>query len=378
MMTKFLLPLLAIAGVALAVYTVMAQNKPQMVSPPVVQPASSPYESQVPGAGLVEPSTEFIAVGTNVPGIVTRVFVKAGDRVKAGDPLFAIDDRSLRAELAMREAAVAVAASQIERLTSLPRAEDVPPAEARVREAESQVADLEAQLAMWENVPDKRAVSAEELSRRRFAVQTARTRVIESKAQLNLLKAGAWKPDLEIARASLAAAQSEAGRVKTEIERLTVLAPVAAEVLKVNVRVGEYASGGSAENLMTLGDTSTLHIRVDIDENDAWRVASGAEGVAFVRGNSDFRTPISFVRFEPYVIPKRSLTGSSGERVDTRVLQVIYAFKPDSVRSESSPEKSVRVFVGQQMDVFIKAPPLAGARFGAPRPASVPQAPASN
>lgn len=366
MFTKILLPLLAIAGVCLAVYTVMAQNKPQLVSPPVAQPASSPYESQVPGAGLVEPSTEFIDVGTNVPGIVTRVLVKAGDQVKAGDPLFSIDDRSLKAELAMRDAAVAVATAQIERLTSLPRVEDVPPAEARLTEAESQVADVQAQLAMWEQVPDKRAVSAEELSRRRFAVQTAQTRVVEAKAQLALLRAGAWKPDLDIARANLASAQAEVARIRIEIERLTVNAPVNAEVLKVNVRAGEYASGANNENLLTLGDTSTLHIRVDIDENDAWRLQPGAAGTAFVRGNSDFRTPIAFVRFEPYVIPKRSLTGSSGERVDTRVLQVIYSFKPESIRSEREPEKSVRVFVGQQMDVFIKAPTLTGARFGLP------------
>lgn len=358
MILKYLLPLVAVAGVVFAVYTVLAQAKPLPPSAPGAPPAASPYESQVPGAGLVEPSTEFISIAPNVSGVVTKVHVKAGERVKAGDPLFMVDDRSLKAELASREAAVAVAQATIDKLRALPRVEEIPPAEARVREAQSQVADLNAQLSMWEKA-DARAVSAEELSRRRFAVQTAETRVVETKAQLALLRAGAFKGDVDVAEANLAAARADAQRVKTEIERLTVRAPVDAEILKVNIRAGEFAPSGMGGDapLMTIGDTQTLHIRVDIDENDAWRVKGGAGGYAYIRGNSRLRTPITFVRFEPYVIPKRSLTGASGERVDTRVLQVICAFKRSDLNAP--------VYVGQQMDVFLEAPALGDAKFGA-------------
>jgi HlyD family secretion protein len=82
-----------------------------------------------------------------------------------------------------------------------------------------------------------------------------------------------------------------------------------------------------------------------VDENEAWRVRVAAPAVAYVRGNKEISTPLKFVRFEPYVIPKVSLTGESTERVDTRVLQVIYSFD----------QKNLPIFVGQQMDVFIDA-----------------------
>ena len=49
---------------------------------------------------------------------------------------------------------------------------------------------------------------------------------------------------------------------------------------------------------------------------------------------------------EPYVVPKRNLTGDSLERVDTRVLQLIYEFD----------RPKFPVFVGQQVDVFIQRP----------------------
>jgi HlyD family secretion protein len=94
---------------------------------------------------------------------------------------------------------------------------------------------------------------------------------------------------------------------------------------------------------MIIGNTEPLNIRVDIDENDAWRVVSGSKARAFVRGHSTDQVDLTFVRFEPYVLPKQSLTGSSTERVDTRVLQAIYRVDTNNVR----------LFVGQQMDVFI-------------------------
>ena len=74
-------------------------------------------------------------------------------------------------------------------------------------------------------------------------------------------------------------------------------------------------------------------------------VAAGAPAVAFLRGNRQIKTSLKFVRFEPYVVPKKSLTGDSIERVDTRVLQVIYSIE----------HSGLPIFAGQQMDVFIEA-----------------------
>jgi len=99
-----------------------------------------------------------------------------------------------------------------------------------------------------------------------------------------------------------------------------------------------------AQPLLLLGNLDRMHVRVDIDENDAWRFNPKATAMAFVRGQPKLKTGVTFEYIEPYVIPKRSLTGDSTERVDTRVIQVIYSFK----RGE------LAVYPGQQMDVFIE------------------------
>ena len=296
MIRKYVLPLLAVAGLAAGVASVAASNKPKPVSQPVAQPARAPFPTFVAGAGIIEASTENIAVGTPVSGIVTKIHVKIGDQVQAGDPLFEIDHRDLDANLLL--------------------------AEAHVKQAEANLAQARNQLRLAESVPDKRAISIEELDNRRGTV------VIDE--------------------AALTAAKAEVEQNQMEIRRRTVRALLPGQILQIKTRPGEFAQAGVlATPLMVLGNDARLHVRVDIDENDAWRFRPGSKALAYVRGNADLKTELRFVRFEPYVIPKTSLTGSSTERVDTRVLQVIYSFH----------EGALPVYVGQQMDVFIEAPP---------------------
>jgi multidrug resistance efflux pump len=358
MTTKYILPVLAACGVLFAVMFVRAGNKPVPPAEPVAEPAMAPYEAYVAGAGLVEASTENIAISTPVPGLVTQVLAKVGAQVKQGDPLFKLDDRDLQAELIVRRSALSTAKAKLEKLKSLPRPEDVPPAEARVAEARASLNDAKELRAMWNGVEDTGVVSAEELQRRDAAVAVAQAKYAQAESELTLLKAGSWKPDIEIAAAEIAAADAQVKATQTNIERLTITAPVDGEVLQVKVRPGEYAQAGQlATPLMLLGDVSKVHVRVDIDENDAWRVAPAAPAVATVRGNRDLKTNLKFVRIEPYVVPKRSLTGESTERVDTRVLQVLYSFD----------RGALPVYVGQQMDVFIEAKPFASSATASAR-----------
>lgn len=266
--------------------------------------------------------------------------------MKADDPLFKIDDRGPQAQLAVRKTTLNLAQQRLSRLTSLPRQEDIPPAAARLAEAQAALDDAENQLKLWESVSDQRAVSQDELSRRRFAVKGAVARRDQAESELALLKAGSWQPDVDIAKAEVAAAQAQVEEIQTEIERLTTRAPVNGEILQVKVRAGEYAPTGVLRTpLILMGNLDRLHVRVDVDEHDAWRVDPGARAMAYVRGNRDLNTAMQFVGIEPYVVPKRSLTGDSIERVDTRVLQIVYSFE----------RKDLPVYVGQQLDVFIES-----------------------
>lgn len=292
MIRKYVLPVLAVLGVLLAIWTVKQGAKPVIPSKPVADPPKVAFANKISGAGIVEANTRNISIGTHIPGIVARVYVKVAQRVKDGDPLFLIDDRARRADLAVRNT--------------------------KVLEAGANLQDLKAQLTIAENVKDSRAISIDDLNKRRYAVQAAEAR--------------------------LANARAEVDSAKVDIDLLTVRAPITCEILQVNIRPGEFApSGVTAQPLILLGNLDRLHVRVDIDENDAWRFSKESPAVAYIRGNSDLKVGMRFEYMEHYVVPKKSLTGESTERVDTRVMQVVYSFDPGELT----------VIPGQLMDVFI-------------------------
>lgn len=309
MLPKYTLPLLAAAGFLFGAYTAVSSNRPVPVAQPVAEPANSPFKTFIAGAGIVEAQSQNIAIGTPLSGIVTRVPVKVGDAVKAGALLFLLDDREATADLAVKTA-------------------DLAKAKAAVGEAEAARTDAQTLWDLAAAITDRRAISIEELDRRRNALLIAKAKV-------------------DSARAEVLQAEAALAAVRTTLDLLQVRAPVDGEVLQVNIRVGEFAQAGALNTpLMLLGSMDKLHIRVDIDENDAWRFHKDGKAVAYLRGNRSFSADLTLVWVEPYVIPKRSLTGDSTERVDTRVLQALYSFD----------RQRLPAYVGQQMDVFIETP----------------------
>jgi HlyD family secretion protein len=344
MFRKYLLPVLAVAGLVFAIWMMKQAAKPIPAGKPVSDPPRSPFANKISGSGIVEASTRNISVGSHVPGIVAKVFVSVGKRAKAGDPLFALDDRKQQADLVVKEAALTEARARLAKLKQAPRAEDLPPALARVKEAEAIFEEARRQLQISEKLNDVRAIAIDEVNKRRNAVEAAEARLNQAKADLKLLEAGSWKPDIDVATASVASAEADVEGARVEIDRLTVRAPVEGDILQVNIRPGEYApSGATTDPLIMLGNLDKLHVRVDIDQNDAWRFQLEAPAVAYIRGNPQFKTDLTFEYVEAYVVPKRSLTGDSTERVDTRVMQVVYSFK----------RGNLPIYPGQLMDVYI-------------------------
>jgi len=327
MIRKYVLPLLAVIGVAVAIAMVLQGNRTAPVAKPVVQPAKTPFSSYVFGPGIVEASTENIAVSTPVSGIVTAIYVKWSDRVKTRDPLFKVDTRDLEAQLLPANAKVKEVEAQFS------------PANAKVNEAEATLAKVENRLKVGEGLDPGVSISAEEMANRRFDVGIDKAILASAKAQVEQIKT------------QIASAAAQVEQIKAQIELHTIRAPISGRILQMKTRLGEYAQTGVLTTpLMVLGDDQRLHVRVDVDENDAWRLHPCASAVASVRSNPDLKTPLQYVRTDPDVIPKTSLTGDATQRTDTRVLQVIYSFDP----------ASLPLYVGQQMDVFIDAPATSG------------------
>jgi HlyD family secretion protein len=348
------LPVIAFSMLVFAVTYAIHSQREVPVRPPIVTPATNPFGAVVAGSGFVEPSTEastlsMITVGANLPAVVVNVAVHIGQEVQAGDLLFLQDKRSTNAELKVRAATLAAAEAQLIKLERQPRPEEVPPLEATVRGNTAALATALDLRDRDRKLRGTQVITEQELFASEQTANTAQAQLEFSKANLNLLMAGAWEPDKVIARTNVELARAQLEQTQTTLELLEVRAPVAGTILQVNVRPGEYISTSSTQSLIVMGNLNPYHVRVSIDEEDIPRLKLNAPARAMLRGDMLRRdVPMTYVRIEPAVIPKMSLTGANTERVDTRVMQIIYAIDP-----ELPLVKEHKILVGQLLDVYI-------------------------
>lgn len=308
-MVKRITIFLALAGIVAVTLVVFRLKKPDPTPTPLVEPSRAPYADSIGARGMVEGVNENVRIAPLLPGLIAEVSVKVGDRVAKGDPLFRQDSRDAAARIANQKAQVALL-------------------EAKVHEAEVILADRQDSFQRTEKLRNKDVMSEDDRQRKYYALRSAETALATTQA------------DLELARAQLAQAE-------VNLDLLTVRAPRDGDILRVDLRAGEYASVPPTDMnnpSLLLGETRHLQLRADVDEDSASRVQPGAPAVAYIKGMRSDPIPLRFVRIEPYVTTKKSLTGDSTERVDTRVLQVIYQFD----------QSKIPVYVGQQMDVFIE------------------------
>lgn len=352
-MIKAFTILLSVAGLAVGVWAVTVSK---VVPPdvPLAREASvNPFGRGIASLGILEPgggddgSGKVVNVGAPEPGLVIKVLVNVGDRVETNQPLFMIDARSLESELARARAAVLGAKAEVDRWHALPRIEDVPPLESAVVAAEARLKDRQEVLRLTEAADSRGASTQRDVLVLRFAVDAASADLARARADLAKVKAGGWQPDLTISEATLAQRNADVAALETLIERLTVRAPRGGTILRRSIEPGEYALTDPTRPAMILGDLSMLNVRAQVDEEDlALLPMEGAKvrAVARTRGSVVRDIPVTLVRVEPFARPKTDLTGANTERVDTRVIDVVFQMKP--------PE-DLRLVPGQAVDVYI-------------------------
>lgn len=326
----YALPAIAVVALALAVRSIGRSNANP--TPMAIAATTTLSTRAIAGSGLVEPAGRLVSVSAPVAGIVREVRVRPGETVAAGDILFALDDALANASVDQRRRDLTAAEARL-RQTVARKAQLLAEAAAAQGALEAAQADRDeaGELVQTGTQLVGGAVSQRELSRRRNALRSAESRLAEARARLDgaLAAVALVDPDqagatfsvdraaVEQARAALAVAEADRGR-------LEIRAPRDGTVLAVEIRPGEFVNPGSSMAPVALGLLAPLHVRVDIDEADLPRLATGSAATAARRGAGDERIPLGFLRAEPLLQPKRSLSGGLDERVDTRVLQLIY------------------------------------------------------
>ncbi|MBM4112133.1 MAG: HlyD family efflux transporter periplasmic adaptor subunit [Phycisphaerae bacterium] len=344
-MTRTITWVLAAVGVIVAIVAVFASRRQPEIPPPARVPPVSPYESSIAASGLVEAQSRNVEIAPPENGLLREVLVEVGDPVKAGTPVLRMDSRILQAQLEEAKAAVEVASSELSMLENKPRPERVAVLEQTLAAAEARLEDAKSNFERVRRASENDAARPQELTTAKFLLEARQAERDQASAELAMEKAGTWEPDLAVARAQRDSAAARVRSLDSQIDRFTVRSPIDGTVLKRSNEPGEYVSAATTVPLV-IGDVSTLRVRARVDEADTPFLRQGAKAMARLRGLGSSEIPLRMLRIEPLAMPKTDLTNMPSERVDTRVVEVLF---------EVEPVEGLTLYPGVLVDVFIEA-----------------------
>jgi HlyD family secretion protein len=352
----FIIAGLGIVAGLIAAYVFGIQKGAQ---PPVFAPTSSPYASAIYTNGIVESvqaGGSNINVYPEVSGVVADVPVVEGQEVKAGMILLHIDDTVQRATTEQLRLQAEAARSLLAELKAQPRKETLEIAKAQVELAQAslQVAHDQYAKRLASVEIDRRSVSKDVLDTAADAEQQAKAALDVAQRQYDLTRAGAWSYDIENQAQTSAALTKSYEAARALLDKYTIRALNDGVILAVNTARGSYVQGVGTYDTYTQSNVPLLvmsamqdylAVRCYVDEILISRMpdAAHARGQLAIRG-SDIKIPLEFVRIQPYVSPKIELSDERQERVDLRVLPVIFRFKK---------EPGMKIYPGQLVDVYI-------------------------
>ena len=358
---------LVVLGIVGALVSAHFHARPASPQPPAFKPATNPNGEGIFANGIIEsyqPQGENINLFPETSGTVARVFVAEGQRVRQGQPLFALDDSVQRAIVAQQQAQAAAALALLGELKAQPRKENLNVARAQVELAQASSKSAQDQLAKLQHAYDlePKAVSRDVLDNAVNAVKVAKANLEVVTRQHELTKAGAWIFDVQNQEKLYDVALKAAAAAEALLAKYVVHAPVDGAVLSLHTTAGGYVSPQGAYDPYTQGlgpvaimgpsgSQGYLAVRCYVDEILIPRLPPTERMRArmFIRG-SGVSVPMELVRVQPQVSPKIQLSNQRQERVDLRVLPIIFRFVP--------PPGS-RVYPGELVDVYVsdKGPP---------------------
>ncbi len=350
-------------GVLVGVISAFIFSRQAPAQAPAFTPAANPYGKGIYAEGIVESNQghgENINIYPEVSGAVTQILVGEGQQVRQGAPLLTIEDSVQRGTVEQLHAQADAALALLDELKAEPRKETLEISRAQVEFA---AASLKTAQDTYEKQKrsfelDPRSVSRDTLDTARNTAEAAAQNLQVAQRQYELTKAGAWVYDIRNQEKQYQAANKAYESANALLAKYTVRAPVDGVVLAVAAAVGSYVSStqgtwDSYEQTTTpavvMGEAQgELAVRAFVDEillhglPDLSRIKARM----FVRG-TDTVIPLDFVRVQPFVSPKIELSDQRTERVDVRVLPLIFKF---------DNSKKLGLYPGQLVDVYVGEP----------------------
>jgi HlyD family secretion protein len=275
------------------------------------------------------------SLGFRVAGRLQSLQVDEGDSVHAGMVLARLDPEPFQHALRQSESNAAVLAARAQQMHAGYRREEIAQAAASLAQREAALANAQALMIRQENLRGSGAAAARDYDDARSARDQARAQVNAAKEQLDLMRRGYRKEDLQAADAQLAQAQSAVAASRLQLKDTVLLAPSDGVILTRTSEPGTILSGGTT--VFTLSLTRPVWVRAYVAESDLGRVAPGTA----VEITTDSRPGKPYTGIVGYVSPNAEFTPKNVETADLRT-DLVYRLRvvvsnPDNALRQGMP-----------------------------------------
>ena len=277
--------------------------------------------------GRVEGASETTQVGAAADGILKAVYVKEGQFAKKGTLLGEIGCDDLQAGLQTATAETESARQARTRLLRGARDEEKKIASEKTAAARATFEEAKSRLEMQRALYQKEQISRSSYEQAIRDLGVADENLRAAVRTEELLAAPPLEEDKARADAEVQAAE---GRVRTAQERIgkcSIVAPIDGTVLRVYARRGESYSTITPRPLFSLADTSSRHIKAEIDERDVDKVSLGQKVVIQADALDGKRLNGSVARISAMMGRKSISTGDPSDKSDRDILEAVIDLK---------------------------------------------------
>jgi multidrug efflux pump subunit AcrA (membrane-fusion protein) len=276
--------------------------------------------NQVVAPGVVEAWGGNVELSPGEPGWIAKILASEGGRVEARQVLATLDDEAQRASVDLAKADLAEAEATFAKTQNGATVEEL-----RQARAENEAGQVRAELARHDATRSDRLGSDRVLAPAEVERVSAEARVQTaianaSAAKLASLERGSRSEDRSAGRNRVVAARARVALAEVGLARRQVVAPIAGVVLLSRFHVGEFFNVGGVP-LFVLGDTSSLQVRLEVDEIDAFRVKDGAPCTLYGDDNQKIVAG-AVLRLAPQMGRRGLAIESPTARADVRVREV--------------------------------------------------------
>jgi len=280
--------------------------------------------------GRVEGASETTQVGAAADGVLKGVYVREGQFVGRGTLLGEIGCDDLRASLQTALAEADAAGQSRVRLLRGARDEEKKIAREKTAAARATFEEAKARLDMQRSLYQK-----QQISRSAYDQAVRDSGVADANLQAairteELLAAPPLEEDKARADADVQAAEGRVRTVQEKIAKCSIFAPIDGTILRVYARRGESFSTVTPRSLFSLADTSSRHIRAEVDERDVDKVFVGQRVVIEADALDGKKLNGSVTRISAMMGRKSISTGDPSDKSDRDILEAVIDLEDNS------------------------------------------------